>query len=295
MTSSPATPKPFSFKPGSGSAPSSPLARSSPSRKVSGVGKDTKAAQEPGLLGRHEETTFHRQLRSLLLDHKKARSAWEEQVTYEGLEAVAAYTQADEDTDRLDAALGTVEKGSAHPEEEGLSFRKTQLSKQQQLASVLFDREGALSDLRNTVKSLNTILSRMTTIQAQCHALLLDASSAKGLEFAFEAAMWGTWTMGMLCESVSNLTSQYVMSTAHLEMLVEALLSNSKRTPEGLTGTELTKMSPREKEALKVRKRERLTEAWAMLPFLEKSGPGSERYFEDICAVEIGRWESEGR
>ncbi len=109
MSGAPATPKPFSFKPGAGSAPSSPLGRSSPSasaptsRKVSGTTttKSSRAAAvveppEP-LLGRSEEGSIHRQVRTLLLDHRKARLAWEQTATYDGLKAVRTWIQADED------------------------------------------------------------------------------------------------------------------------------------------------------------------------------------------------------
>jgi hypothetical protein len=101
MPASPSASKPFSFKPGSGSAPSSPLARSSPSGKKLGLGRagleEAPVDGSEALLGRHEENSFHRQLRTLLLDHRKARSAWEATVTYDGLKAVGSWSRADED------------------------------------------------------------------------------------------------------------------------------------------------------------------------------------------------------
>lgn len=102
MASGSPTAKPFSFKPGSGSAPSSPLARSSPSaggKRIHSISKELSKDSTPGLLPRHEESSHHRQLRSLLLDHRNLREMWEETETYDGLKAVRAWTQADEDVE----------------------------------------------------------------------------------------------------------------------------------------------------------------------------------------------------
>lgn len=88
---------------------------------------------------------------------------------------------------------------------------------------------------------------------------------------------------------ISTLTSQYVISTAHLRQSVGSL------SQRGKVSADFSKLSIRERADLRQNARDRLNDAWALLPFLEKEGSQSERYFDDVCSVEVGRWDSEGQ
>lgn len=155
--------------------------------------------------------------------------------------------------------------------------------------------------------------NRLVVLQDRCYTLLLETVTARGYEAVYRDGTWGTWNMEMFCESssllayrsqsahiqvsiwsetgnmISTLTSQYVVSTAHLRQSVGALSQREKAS------TGQSKLSARERSDLRQAARNRLNDAWALLPFLEKQGPQSERYFDDVCSVEVGRWDSEGQ
>lgn len=111
---------------------------------------------------------------------------------------------------------------------------------------------------------------------------------------------------------MASLTRQYAISTADLQSALDQLTphrlhvatppaktlstaaalssagSDSYTSPDASTqasGFALPSPEAGEKQ------RKRLNEAWAMLPFLVKTGPTSERFFENICEVEVGQWD----
>lgn len=85
MASSPRTPRntPHTFSANRAGA-SSPLA--------SPLGGKSRSAESP-LLARTDETTYHRRLRTLLLDARRARTIWGELVSYDGMKAAIAVVE----------------------------------------------------------------------------------------------------------------------------------------------------------------------------------------------------------
>lgn len=85
-------------------------------------------------------------------------------------------------------------------------------------------------------------------------------------------------------ERTADLTTQYRISTQHLELLVPTLIQSGEppasRTSKNSEGAE----ERRSKE------RRGAYEAWISLPYLETRGAQSLLGFEALCEVEIGRW-----
>lgn len=219
--SSPATPRPFSFSPGAASAPTSPsplrrgasprsragspanpvtlasfgapaLGAASPSPDSTGRGAGTTNEPPPvptgsgALLPRHKEITYHRSLRGLLLDHRKWREQWEEMLTVDGLKAVSAYSQADEEAVRL---VGSIQQSRRAGDPALLH------AKEHHLATALGDRETGLDTMAEVLRTLHSFVDRLRKLDARARQLLLDASAQQGFEFALRDGMWGSWTM----------------------------------------------------------------------------------------------------
>ena len=82
---------PFSPLPGSPSVSSRHVSRGSPTpdARAGTPGAGSSAATGFGLLGRDDETTYHRRLRSLIDDHLTARRTWERCVSDDAARVVA--------------------------------------------------------------------------------------------------------------------------------------------------------------------------------------------------------------
>lgn len=218
--------------------------------------------------------------------------------TVDGLKAVSAYSQADEEVVRLIPSINT-----SRNESDSALVR----AKEHHLATALTDREAALDTLAEILTTLHTFVERLRKIDARARQLLLDASSQQGFEFAFYEGMWGSWTMDAFVRFLASLTTQYAVSTADLQTALDqltpqrpvatptqgaaqtlstaaALSSASQSAP---SADQASTPSPEAAE----KHRKRLNEAWAFLPYLIKTGPASEKFFEKVCEVDVGQWE----
>lgn len=125
--------------------------------------------------------------------------------------------------------------------------------------------------------------------------LLAETVSARAPS-ALQEPMWGTWTMERFVLAIQALARQYVLSLAHIELLVPQLCTVHAAEPPSVRNSA---------EALLAQKRVAL-EAFVRLPYLHPSGlsgaapafaadadavTGTSRHFlEHVCGVEVRGW-----
>lgn len=261
-----------------------------------------------GLLSRDFETTFHRQCRTLLLAFVAAARMWEEIATFDGLKWAKVAVDGWEDAyaaDRLgqrDANATRQAKGPASGFHSRAQEKKKALAldpkqahdpilgpgglRETRLADAVERIEAAYDGLAIVVDRLNKALSKLTTASDSLCALLEEASQRKGLEFAFQQAMWATWPLERFVERTYDLTRQYRISTQHVQLLVPTLVQS------GEPPASASARNHGQQEAVERRSKQRRAayEAWIGLPYLETRGPQSLVGLEAICEVEVGRW-----
>ncbi|KAK0550132.1 hypothetical protein OC846_003063 [Tilletia horrida] len=287
---------------------------SSPSALRTGISSPASSANvKASLLSRNEETTYHRRLRSLLQDHAKARNAWLQLVSFDGIKAARALSLAWEDVDNA-RATPTAPKGKGKQTQPDVGAL---YARDKATASAVRQAEGAREDLEAIFAKINAQANRLTSLYDQAKALLLETAKAKGFEFVADAPLWGTWTMDRFVDALSSTTTQYVLCTAHLSQLVKRL-SFYARDPlqpdtqarggkapaagvpisaSSLFGSGLDEdsrpdserrndvLEPERKRCIKLHNE--CMQAWARLPHLDEE-PG--QFLEEICGVEVGRW-----
>lgn len=120
-------------------------------------------------------------------------------------------------------------------------------------------------------------------------------------------------TVGSKVRAMADLTSQYAVSSADLQSALNQLTPARPHAPtqaqvhalpqtlstsaalssaQGQGGSlasssEHALASPEAAE----KQRRRLNEAWALLPYMGKTGPSSEKFFESVCEVDVGQWQ----
>ncbi|KAK0518924.1 hypothetical protein OC834_000566 [Tilletia horrida] len=169
-----------------------PFTHSSPSAlKAGGSSASSAAASKASLLGRNDETTYHRKLRSLLQDHARARSTWIQLVSFDGIKAARSLSLAWEDVDNARATPASGEDGDS-PQPHGHTATYT---RDKATASALQAAELAREDLQAILMKIQAQSSRLTVLLDQARALLTESIKAKGFEFVSVAPLWGTWSM----------------------------------------------------------------------------------------------------
>ncbi|KAJ9479372.1 hypothetical protein PHBOTO_002838 [Pseudozyma hubeiensis] len=261
-----------------------------------------------GLLSRDFETTYHRQCRTLLVAFVAAARMWEEIATFDGLkwakEAVdgwedvyAANKLGQRDANATRRARGPASSSvtRAQDKRKALALDSKQAHdpivgpgglRETRLADAVERIEAAHDGLTTVVDRLGKALNKLTTASDSLVALLDEASQRKGLEFAFQDPMWGTWPMERFVERVLDLTRQYRISTQHLQLLVPTLIKSG----EAPASTAARKHGEQEAVERRSKQRRAAYEAWIGLPYLETRGPQSLIGLEAVCEVEVGRW-----
>lgn len=111
----------------------------------------------------------------------------------------------------------------------------------------------------------------------------------------------------MSVSALVRLTSQFVLSDAHLQKLA-SILNAPLPPPKSSNGAFRARSGPDSPFSAPGRtgqttsdsakgdlaaRRKALTE-WEVLPFLERRGKESEAWLDELCEVEVGRW-AEGK
>ncbi|KAL9940054.1 hypothetical protein V8E36_000759 [Tilletia maclaganii] len=270
-------------------------------------------------LGRDHETTYHRRFRTILQDHCRARDAWQQLVSFEGIKAARALSVAWEDVDnaRATPVASGMEDGSASIEATWARDKATAIALQY--------ADSAREDLEAVMVKIQAQSNRLITVLDQARLLLAESLKAKGFAFVGEEPLWTTWNMDRFVQALADSTTPYVVSTVHLTQLARTLsfyardpfaeageddatddsqdatlgvpisaLSLFSTTGDGdanrdaapLDGSKDTpQVEPQRKRAIKAHNG--AIQAWARLPHLDEE-PG--HFLNEICEVEVGRW-----
>lgn len=186
--SSPSTPPPHSSSTKdrrSVSSSSNPIATPSKVRTSDGS----------GILPRQEETTFHRKLRNILLDHSNGTERWEDLVSSQGAKTIAAIA-------RLSASLDDV-LGKRPEEEEKdkvsqflhLEKSETEGRRLDEMAILLKGLQAERENLVEDMVKVDKAVSKLESLSEAAEGLLVEATRLRGSEFSFEREMWVTWSL----------------------------------------------------------------------------------------------------
>ncbi|EPQ30519.1 uncharacterized protein PFL1_02045 [Pseudozyma flocculosa PF-1] len=303
---------------GSGSGSSSGVARSfsgasSPySQRIASLAAAATghAVFESPLLPREQETTYHRKLRTLLQQYAAQAEAWEEVVTYDGLKHAKQALDAWEDLESARNLGASSSSSGPRPRQWKTAAIANQPAahdpvtgpgglKERRMADALLAIERAEVGLADVTTRLDKHLAKIVQTSDAIAALLPDAAKARGLEFAFQEPMWGTWPLERFVSYITGVTPSYVLSTSHLALLVPILLRpKASPAPSSSDPNRVSKASfAREDSASKDGKpadpnahRRKAFEDWIALPHLETKGRGSMAWFEAVCRVEVGKY-----
>ncbi|KAF8350860.1 hypothetical protein F5887DRAFT_876109 [Amanita rubescens] len=128
--------------------------------------------------------------------------------------------------------------------------------------------EKHLSELDALIWAQQKMFRRMNTVIDNMEALLIEAQKTKGWKWVDEEPMWLTWSLEKFVTELASILPPYHRSLALHTQLVDKLRSNSVSFEES---------------------RDAVTK-WVEQPWLEDLGWNAK--WEDICAVEVDRWES---
>ncbi|SPO23799.1 uncharacterized protein UTRI_03672_B [Ustilago trichophora] len=297
------------------SSRSSPLASSrftSPSTPGGSGGSSFLPGASPsmydstGVLSRDFETTYHRQCRTLLLAFVAASRMWEEIATFDGLkwakEAVEGWEDVQAANKLGQRSAESIPKAKdstsaisskAQDKRRAMALDPKQAHdpvlgpgglRESRIADAISRIEAAHDGLAVVIDRLSKALNKLTTASDSLRSMLEEASQRKGLEFAFQEPLWVTWSLDRFVERTSDLTTQYRISTQHLQLLLPILVQSGEPPASA--------SSPSSEGAEERRSKERrgAYEAWISLPYLETRGSQSLVGLEALCEVEVGRW-----
>lgn len=192
---SPSTPSP-SKRVGTAGTPASP----SPLRGSSSIVEE--GSDQYGQLGRQDETTFHRRLRTLLWDHRAAREAWEDLVSMQGAKSVASLARLAAQLDELMANGGKLaDRYDALPAMLRLTQAEADARRAEEMATVWTKLQLEKDTLDGVIVKLGKPISRLEALSDAAETLLVDITRTKGDQFAFEQEAWTTWPMARFSRS----------------------------------------------------------------------------------------------
>ncbi|GAA5868894.1 hypothetical protein JCM3774_006784 [Rhodotorula dairenensis] len=267
-------------------------AASSPSRLALNHTANPAAPEKPprGPLPSSAETTYHQRLRQILLDHRKARRAWNELVIRGLIGRTRAVLELWVD---VELALKAIDEQKATTSS---SVR----------AGYLFAQSAKLSEQIAAVEAvfsnLNDIVANMQAICERVEYLVMEAAKTRGTVFAFREALWVTWPLARFADGIQALSMPYVQSLALVRSLLDTLLTfpplPSSTTPNNALA-EPASAPPSTKSAnepAKVRpSNEEIQAAMSLLavqPLLPaKANDWGNEGWEETMTVEVGGWE----
>jgi len=127
--------------------------------------------------------------------------------------------------------------------------------------------EKSISELDSVILKLRKQFHRINTVIENMECLLFDACNAKGWQWTHEEPLWLTWSMEKFVTSVPDILVPYHRSLdMHIE-IVDTLRNHSVSFEAS-------------RDALS---------KWLAQPWLQEDG--WEAKFEDLCAIEVERWD----
>jgi hypothetical protein len=159
----------------------------------------SRSSDGSGVLPRQEETTYHRKLRNILLDHSSATEKWDDVVGSQGAKTIAALASLSASLD--DVLSKQSEKGEVSKVDFlRLNTLEVEARRMDEMAMLLKGLEAEKDNLNEDMLKVNKAVNKLESLSEAAEILLVEATRAKGSEFTFEAGMWVTWSMDRLGE-----------------------------------------------------------------------------------------------
>ncbi|KAF9228669.1 hypothetical protein BS17DRAFT_877289 [Gyrodon lividus] len=126
----------------------------------------------------------------------------------------------------------------------------------------------SISQLDAVTAKLQKQLRRMSAVVDNLETLYHEAQKAKGAKWCQEEALWVSWPLEKFVTSLANITTPYHRSLALMMDITDSLRSHS-----------VTFEASRD-----------AISQWVEQPYLDEDGWDAK--WEDLCAVEIERWDA---
>ncbi|VDC07117.1 unnamed protein product [Peniophora sp. CBMAI 1063] len=192
---------------GKGKANSNPKSPSSPGRNVRGG--SVEPMSPPAVSGGVLETTYHRKLRSMLLEMRTCCRTWEDLIDHDGFRAIQRLVDARTD---LDNQLAQVPGGG--------------LPRSRIVGPKLASMEERIRELDTVIAKLRKQFAKMNSIVDSLEALLSDAHKTKGWAWVSQEPLWTTWTLEKFVTEIPGLLAPHRRSLDEHAGLVEEVRSH---------------------------------------------------------------------
>ncbi|ORY75391.1 hypothetical protein BCR35DRAFT_353684 [Leucosporidium creatinivorum] len=240
-----------------------------------------------GPLPSTSETSYHKRLRSILLDHKKCRKEWNELVIRGCLARTRAAIELWSDIENGLKVVNSKKGGQSSAVRAGYLFAQSaRLSEQ-------------LATINAVVSSLTDLVATMSQLAERAEALTVEAAKTRGTVFAFRDPLWVTWPLARFADGLQDQTTPYLHSLALIRSLLDTLTTfpplPSSTSPASSDPTAST--PPEEDKARPRPKPEELQAAMSLLavqPLIPGKGGEGPEAWEEVMSVEVGGW-NEGR
>jgi len=154
----------------------------------------------------HAETSYHKRLRSLLLDHKKLRAEWAQLVLRGLVGRVRATLELWTD---IETALAHIEKAaSGAGAGKGATARTgTNTVRLGYLAAHSARLSEQLGVIADVLGSLEVCLEGMRVVGDRAEGLVVEAATTRGTSFAFRDPLWVSWPLAKFGKLASQRSS----------------------------------------------------------------------------------------
>ncbi|KAG9318251.1 hypothetical protein JVU11DRAFT_332 [Chiua virens] len=128
--------------------------------------------------------------------------------------------------------------------------------------------DNSIEQLDGVASKLQKLLRRMSTVLDNLEILYHEAQKTKGTRWCQEEALWVSWPLEKFVKSVADVEPPYHRSLALIKNIIDRLRTHS-----------VTFEASRD-----------AVSQWVEQPYLVEDG--WEAKWEDLCAVEIERWDA---
>ncbi|KIJ17183.1 hypothetical protein PAXINDRAFT_10037 [Paxillus involutus ATCC 200175] len=268
----------------------------------------------PASPSRVSESTFHRKLRTLLQELRAISQTWDDIVLLDGLKAARTLVDTRTELDNMlsllppdsqprteivGPKLAIMDKSIARLDTvaakltwddivllDGLKAARTLVDTRTELDNMLSllppdsqprteivgpklaIMDKSIAQLDTVAAKLQKQLRRMSAVVDNLEALYHEAQKTKGARWCQEEALWVSWPLEKFVTSLANITTPYHRSLSLITDIIDRLRSHS-----------ITFEASKD-----------VISQWIEQPYLEEDGWDAK--WEDLCAVEIERWDA---
>ncbi|KAF9517511.1 hypothetical protein BS47DRAFT_1290936 [Hydnum rufescens UP504] len=181
------------------SSPSPTPVKPQPSRPQQGSPAPSSSLRN----GNHSETTYHRKLRTTLLEIQSVTMTWNDLVLHDGLRAAKALVDARTELSNALAAFPTGQFPRTHTVGPKVSLM-----------------EDKLEELDMVLSKLQRCFTRLVSLVDTIDELLLDAVKIRGTAWSQEP-LWLTWSLDRFASQIPNILYPYHRALAsHINQIV---------------------------------------------------------------------------